>query len=591
VNGLAVDPSAPTDIYAGTDIGVFLSTNGGTSWSSYGTGLPRVAVFDMAVQNVKKVLRIATHGRGMWEIALNSAASSDLAITKTDAVSSVNAGGTTTYTVRVTNNGPSSVTGAILTDLATTGLSKTGVVCSATPGQCVAAPSVAQIEAGGGFALPALTSGQFYEISVAANVTALSGTVTNTATIAAPAGTTDPTPANNSAGDTDTVTPVADLSITKTDAVSSVNAGGTTTYTVRVTNNGPSSVTGAVLTDLAATGLSKTGVVCSATPGQCVSAPSVVQLQSGTFALPALTNGQFYEVSVTANVTAISGTVTNTATIAAPAGTTDPTPANNSAGDTDTVTPVADLSITKTDAVSSVNAGGTTTYTVRVTNNGPSSVTGAILTDLAATGLSKTGVVCSAMPGQCVSAPSVVQLQSGTFALPALTSGQFYEIGVAADVTAFSGANVSTVATTAVPAGTSDTIPGNNSATDTDTLVVGNLTISPAPLDFGDVISGTTSADEFVTLGNNGGGALKVTGITPAAAPFTRTVAGTCGNSLPITLAASDACTLSYSYSPPFLAYEPANQNITVTETGTGTTAFSLQGNSIDRIFVDGFDQ
>jgi len=249
------------------------------------------------------------------------------------------------------------------------------------------------------------------------------------------------------------------------------------------------------------------------------------------------------------------------------------------------------LGISNSNGTTSVAAGGTTSYTVRVTNNGPSSVTGATLADAAATGLSKTGVTCSAAPGQCVSAPSVVQLESGTFALPALTSGQFYEISVAANVTALSGANVSNVATTAVPAGTSDTTPGNNTATDTDTLAVGNLTISPVPLDFGDVRSGTTSANEFVTLGNNGGGALKITGITLAAAPFTRTTAGTCGNSLPITIAASADCTLSYSYSPPFLDYGPANQDFTVTETGTGTKAFSLKGNSIDRIFVDGFDQ
>ena len=40
------------------------------TWAPFGQGLPRVAVFDMAIQNVKRVLRIATHGRGMWEAAL-----------------------------------------------------------------------------------------------------------------------------------------------------------------------------------------------------------------------------------------------------------------------------------------------------------------------------------------------------------------------------------------------------------------------------------------------------------------------------------------------------------------------------------------
>src|SRR5215813_8397080 len=70
INGLAVDPLKPLRLFVGTDIGVYISENGGTSWSPYGQGLPRVAVFDMAIQNVKRVLRIATHGRGMWEIPL-----------------------------------------------------------------------------------------------------------------------------------------------------------------------------------------------------------------------------------------------------------------------------------------------------------------------------------------------------------------------------------------------------------------------------------------------------------------------------------------------------------------------------------------
>src|SRR5205814_633772 len=141
---------------------------------------------------------------------------------------------------------------------------------------------------------------------------------------------------NSTATDTATVTPVADLAITKTDGVTSVNAGGTTTYTIHVSNAGPSSVTGAILSDPAATGLSKTAVACSGTPGQCSAAPTVAQLEGGSFALPALASGQFYELTVTVNVTATSGSVTNTTTVAAPSGTTDPTPGNNTASDTDT---------------------------------------------------------------------------------------------------------------------------------------------------------------------------------------------------------------------------------------------------------------
>ncbi len=67
--------------------------------------------------------------------------------------------------------------------------------------------------------------------------------------IVAPAGVTDPTSANNSATDTDTLTPRADLSITKTDGLTTVDAGTSLTYTIVATNTGPSTVTGATVTD------------------------------------------------------------------------------------------------------------------------------------------------------------------------------------------------------------------------------------------------------------------------------------------------------------------------------------------------------
>ena len=75
VDAFAVDPTNSQILYAGTDIGVYISKDGGTSWAPYGTGLPRVAVFDLAVQKPNRLIRIATHGRGAWEIpAAKSAA-------------------------------------------------------------------------------------------------------------------------------------------------------------------------------------------------------------------------------------------------------------------------------------------------------------------------------------------------------------------------------------------------------------------------------------------------------------------------------------------------------------------------------------
>jgi hypothetical protein len=71
---VVVDLTESSTLYAGSDIGVFYTNNGGQSWQIYGDGLPAVRVDDMDMQVVTGTLRIATHGRGMWEIPTGSAA-------------------------------------------------------------------------------------------------------------------------------------------------------------------------------------------------------------------------------------------------------------------------------------------------------------------------------------------------------------------------------------------------------------------------------------------------------------------------------------------------------------------------------------
>jgi len=70
VSSLAVDPQDSNSIYAATEIGVYHSGDGGANWAPYGVGLPRVAVFDVKISNVQRYLRVATHGRGIWEIGI-----------------------------------------------------------------------------------------------------------------------------------------------------------------------------------------------------------------------------------------------------------------------------------------------------------------------------------------------------------------------------------------------------------------------------------------------------------------------------------------------------------------------------------------
>ena len=70
VQKIVVDPTDPTNntLYAATDLGVYRSTDGGNSWSQYGAGLPAVRVSDLYVAPNGSYIKIATYGRGLWEL-------------------------------------------------------------------------------------------------------------------------------------------------------------------------------------------------------------------------------------------------------------------------------------------------------------------------------------------------------------------------------------------------------------------------------------------------------------------------------------------------------------------------------------------
>ncbi len=78
-----------------------------------------------------------------------------------------------------------------------------------------------------------------YQLTLAVAASYAPANLTNTASITStPA--TDPNAANDSATDTDSVTTSADLVIVKTDSADPVTPGQAFTYTITVTNNGPS---------------------------------------------------------------------------------------------------------------------------------------------------------------------------------------------------------------------------------------------------------------------------------------------------------------------------------------------------------------
>ncbi len=80
VNALTIDPAAPNTMYIATDIAIFRTTNSGTTWTWFSEGLPNCAVYDMRLHAPTRLLRVATHGRGVWERPLDTLSMPDVDI-------------------------------------------------------------------------------------------------------------------------------------------------------------------------------------------------------------------------------------------------------------------------------------------------------------------------------------------------------------------------------------------------------------------------------------------------------------------------------------------------------------------------------
>ncbi len=81
VERILVDPRDATknSFFAATFAGVYRSVDGGASWSPFGTGLPSAPVSDLYLPPDGSFVRVATYGRGFWEIPFLSYVGATLA--------------------------------------------------------------------------------------------------------------------------------------------------------------------------------------------------------------------------------------------------------------------------------------------------------------------------------------------------------------------------------------------------------------------------------------------------------------------------------------------------------------------------------
>ena len=152
---------------------------------------------------------------------------------------------------------------------------------------------------------------------------------------AAPEPTTTIAPTTTTIPATTTNPPTADLSVTITDGASTKSQNSAVTYTIVASNAGPSSVSAAFVSDIMPSGLSGVTWTCSANGS--ANCPS--NGNGNINAAIDLPVGGSVTFIVSGTVSASSGTLTNTVTISTPGGVSDPAGSNNSASDSDNVTP------------------------------------------------------------------------------------------------------------------------------------------------------------------------------------------------------------------------------------------------------------
>ena len=300
-------------------------------------------------------------------------------------------GANVTYTIALANAGPATAHNVSIADVTPAGLvfvSSTGDCTTAFP--CTFA---------------SLDPGVPKQITVTFSVPSdyAGGPIANIATVTT--SNTDPVAGNNSAEVDTTVADSADLALSQVGPAAAL-AGNNVSYTITVTNGGPSAASNVVVSDATPAGLISVSVTgdCAALPCTFASLPSGVPKQIvATFNIPANFAG---------------GPIANIASVTATEA--DPVSGNNSAEVDTTVGVSADLAISQT-ATAVVQAGNNVTYTITLTNNGPSAASSVEIDDATPSGLSSVSVSgdCAAFPCTFPSlAPGDVKTATVTFAVP-----------------------------------------------------------------------------------------------------------------------------------------------------------------------------
>jgi len=303
----------------------------------------------------------------------------------------VSAGGALTYTLWITNEGPSDATHVIVTDTLPAGVCGSVLSpphCSGNPLRCD---------------LGTVSAGEHEPIQMLATVCPSStGTLLNRAEVRSDV--PDSTPWNNEDQVQTAIGTLADLRLEMSRYPDLAIAGDTLTYTLEVVNDGPSDASGVIVTDT----LPADTRFITATPPAIQHAGVVTWHISALSALPADRTRELELVVQTDPGS--TDNLTNTAFVIS--STPDDDLADNKAEDRAMVYAVADLSVDKESNLDRVAIGAKLIYTLQITNAGPSDASNVVVEDTLPAGVT----LRSAVPAPTEASSSLLTWYTGTLA-------------------------------------------------------------------------------------------------------------------------------------------------------------------------------
>ena len=397
-------------------------TDGDTSLSLSGITIPASDSCTVTIVVSSSVLGVqpnATSGVTTTEVPTAGAVSNTANLTvlgtptiaKAFSPATITVGGTSTITFTLTNPNASALTGAsftdTLTDMEISGDQSAGGSCTGAGGNSFTDGDTSLSLSG--ITIPASDSCTV-TIVVSSSVLGVQPNATSGVT-------TTEVPTAGTVSNTANLTVLGTPTIAKAFSPATITAGGTSTITFTLTNPNASALTGAsftdTLTDMEISGDQSAGGSCTGAGGNSFTDGDTSLSLSG-ITIPA-SDSCTVTIVVSSSVLGVQPNATSGVT-------TTEVPTAGPVSNTANLTVQApDLGLTKTDGVGTVSAGGSTTYTLTITNSGSANTNGTItVVDVLPSGMSiadNVGFTPGGANGanwSCVSASDVITCTSST---------------------------------------------------------------------------------------------------------------------------------------------------------------------------------